>query len=52
MPKLLEKIKNFFCGKFVCKAKKPTQPASGEESKPPLEEPKAEESKTKGQSPF
>lgn len=37
MSKILEKIKNFFSGKFVCKAKK------REESKPQQEEPKTEE---------
>ena len=42
MPKILEKIKNFFSGKFVCKAKKPAQPAGEEEPKP---EEKPEEQK-------
>ena len=42
MPKILEKIKNFFSGKFVYKVKKPVQPTGEQESKP-QEEPKSEE---------
>jgi len=42
MAGIIEKIKNFFSGKFCCKAKKPAQPA-GEESKPQEEESKTEE---------
>jgi len=48
MAGLIEKIKNFFSGKFVCKPKKrPARPeytkAGGEESKPQQEEPKPKE---------
>lgn len=44
MPKILGKIKNLFCGKFVCRhKKKPAQPAGGEEPKPQQEEPKTED---------
>lgn len=44
MAKIIEKIKNFFSGKFICKIKeKPAQPAVGEESREQQGECKPEE---------
>ncbi|MBU2540717.1 MAG: hypothetical protein KJ593_02345 [Candidatus Omnitrophica bacterium] len=49
MVKIIEKIKNFFCGKFVCKVKKPAQPAGGEEPQPKADQPEADKTEQKPQ---